>query len=59
MQFDLEAFKNINRNRLTATAQDFFYTLNEFAEVHKRKIVDVFMVDDCLQDLQSDTCGMF
>ena len=27
--------------------------------MHKRKVVDVFMVDDCLQDLESDTCGIF
>ena len=33
--------------------------LNEFAKVPKGKIVNVFMVDDCLQDLKSDTCGIF
>ena len=59
VQFDLEAFKHVNKKRLTATAQDFFHTLNEFAKVHKRKLVNVFMVDDQLQNLQSDTCGLF
>ena len=59
VQFDLTAFEKINRSQLTTTAQDFFHTLNEFAKVHKRKVVDVFMVDDCLQDLESDTCGIF
>ena len=59
VQFDLNAFKNINKRQLTSTVQDFFHTLNEFAKVHKRQIVDVFMVDDCLQDLESDTCGIF
>ena len=44
---------------LTRTAQDFFHTLSEFAKIHKRKVVDVFMVDDCLQNLESDTCGLF
>ena len=59
VQFDLESFKRVNRKLLTPTAQDFFHTLNEFAKVHKRKVVNVYMVDDQLQDLQSDTCGLF
>ena len=59
VQFDLAAFEKISRSQLKTTAQDFFHTLNEFAKVHKRKVVDVFMVDDCLQDLESDTCGIF
>ena len=50
VQFDLESFKRINRRYLTSTAQDFFRTLNEFAKVHKRKVVNVYMVDDQLQD---------
>ena len=59
MQFDLANYKNINKRQLTRTAQEFFHTLNEFAKIHKRKVVDVFMVDDCLQNLESDTCGLF
>ena len=59
VQFDLESFRRINRRHLTPTAQDFFHTLNEFAKVHKRKVFNVYMVDDQLQDLQSDTCGLF
>ena len=59
IQFDLNAFKNINKRQLTATSQDFLHMLNEFAKVHKRQVVNVFMVEDCLQDLESDTCGIF
>ena len=59
VQFDLEAFKHVNKKQLAATAQDFFHTLNEFAKVYKRKLVNIFMVDDQLQNLQSDTCGLF
>ena len=59
VQFDSAAFEKINKSQLTTTAQDFFHSLNEFAKVHKRKVVNVFMVDDCLQDLKSDTCGIF
>ena len=59
LQFDIESYKKINKNSLTSTAQDFFHTLSEFGKVHKNKIVDVYMVDDQLQDLKSDTCGIF
>ena len=59
LQFDIESYKKLNKNSLTSTAQDFFHTLTEFGKVHKNKIVDVYMVDDQLQDLKSDTCGIF
>ena len=59
IQFDLASYKNINKRQLTITGQDFFHTLNEFAKVHKRKVVDVLMVGDCLQNLEADTCGLF
>ena len=59
VQFDLESYKKIDRKLLTTTGQDFFHTLNEFGKVHKRKLVDVYMVDDQLQNLKSDTCGLF
>ena len=52
VQFDLESYKKINRKLLTTTSQDFFHTLNEFGKVHKRKLVNVYMVDDQLQNLK-------
>ena len=59
VQLNLASYKNINKRQLTRTAQDFFHTLNEFVKIHKKKVVDVFMVDDCLQNFESDTCGLF
>ena len=54
VQFDLTEYERIQK-----TAQDFFHTLYEFGRVHNRQVVDVFMVDDQLQNLESDTCGIF
>ena len=59
VQFDSTNFERIDKSQLTKTAQDFFHTVNEFAKVHKRKVVDVCKVDDSLQDLRSHTCGIF
>ena len=59
LQFDLGSYKRVNRKLLTPKAQDFFHTLNEFAKIHERKVVNVYMVGNQLQDLQSDTCGSF
>ena len=59
VQFDANNFVNTDRSQMTKTAQDFFHTLFEFEKVHNRKVVNVYMVDDCLQDLKSDTCGIF
>ena len=53
------AYEKINKTRLTTTAQDIFHTLNEFSKTHRLKKVDVYMVDDCLQQLDTDTCGIF
>ena len=59
VQFDLTEYYKVDKGKLTKTAQDFFHTLYEFGRVHNRRVVDVFMVDDPLQDLESDTCGIF
>ena len=59
MQFDLANYEQTGKLKLTKTAQDFFHTLYEFGRIHNRQTKNVFMVDDCLQDLQSDTCGIF
>ena len=59
VQFDSTNFVNTDRSQMTKTTQDFFHTLFEFVKVHNRKVVKVYMVDDCLQDLNSDTCGIF
>ena len=53
------AYEKIDKNQLTTTAQDFFHTLNEFSKLHKLKKVNVYMVDDSLQHLETGTCGIF
>ena len=52
-------YERTDKLKLTKTAQDLFYTMYKFGRVQNNKIVDIFMVDDRLQDLESDTCGIF
>ena len=58
VQFDLKMYEQANKEQMTSTAQDFFYTLYEFGHVHNDNVVDVYTVDDCLPDEKSDTCGI-
>ena len=59
VHFDIESYKKINKGSLTTTARDFFHSLSQFGKVHNKNSVDVFMVDDQLQNIESDTCGLF
>ena len=59
VRFDNDSYKKVNKASLTPTAKDFFHSLSEFSKVHNQKSVDVFMVDDQLQNIKSDTCGLF
>ena len=59
VQFDLEEYLYADKSKLTNTANDFFYTLFEFGRVHNDIIIDIYMVDDPLQDEKADTCGIF
>ena len=48
-----------NGHRLTPTAQDLLHLMNEFGKLHKIKdIVKAHLVDDQLQKIETDTCGM-
>ena len=58
VRFDITSFKKVNKSSLTPTAQDFFHSLNEFGKVHNTDYVDIYMVDDQLQN-KTDTCGLF
>ena len=53
--------EKINRKdkRINLIYVQFDVNLNEFGKVHKRKLVNVYMVDNQLQNLKSDTCGLF
>ena len=57
--FDNESYKKVTKETLTPTARDFFHSLSEFSKVHNKNSVDVYMVDDQLQNIKSDTCGLF
>ena len=59
VHFDNESYKNVNKDSLTPTARDFFHSLSQFSKVHNENAMDVFMVDDQLQNIKSDTCGLF
>ena len=59
VRFDIVEFKRTNKSALTSTSQDFFHSLNEFAKIHNTDYVDIYMVDDQIQNIKTDTCGLF
>ena len=59
VRFDNESYKKVKKETLTPTARDFFHSLGEFSKVHNKNSVDVYMVDNQLQNIKSDTCGLF
>ena len=59
IHFDNESYKKVNKDSLTPTARDFFHSLSQLSKVHNENAVDVFMVDDQLQNIKSDTCCLF
>ena len=59
VRFDISLFKKANKNALTSTAKDFFHSLNEFGKIHNTDYVDIYMVDDQLQNIKKETCGLF
>ena len=49
-----------NGHRLTTTTQDLLHLMHEFGKLHKiNNVVAVHLVDDRLQKLETDTCGIF
>ena len=63
LKFSVENYKKMTkelRSRLTTTAIDLFHMTNEFAKVHNnKKEVILYLLDDQLQNTNSDTCGFF
>ena len=59
VRFDTALYKKVKKETLTSTARDFFHSLSEFSKVHNKNSVDVYMVDEQLQNIKSDTCGLF
>ena len=63
IKFSLNACKNLNKNELnnlSDTARDFFYFVQSFGDKLKlRDFVNLWVVEDRIQDLNSVTCGIF
>ena len=63
IQFNLNACKNLSKDELDAlsdTAANFFHFIPAFGNKLKlRNFVNISMVEDRLQDLDSSTCGIF
>ena len=61
LKFSMIEYEKIrNGHRLTPTAQDLLHLMNEFCKLHKIKdTVKVHLVDDQLQKIETDSCGMF
>ena len=62
-KLDLAACKQLSEDEiisLTDTARDFFYFIQTFGNKLKlRSFLNIWMVEDRLQDLKSSTCGIF
>ena len=61
LKFSMNEYEKIkNGHRLRPTTQDLLHLMYEFGKLHKIKdIVKVHLVDDQLQKIETDTCGMF
>ena len=63
IKFNLGACKQLSEDEilsLSDTARDFFYFVQAFRNKLKlRSFLNIWMVEDRLQDLDSSTCGIF
>ena len=61
LKFSMYEYEKIkNGHRLRPATQDLLHLLHEFGKLHKIKdIVKVHLVNDQLQKIEMDTCGMF
>ena len=63
IRFNLNACKNLSKKELDALndiATIFFHFIQAFGNKHKlRDFVNIWMVEDRVQDLNSVTCGIF
>ena len=63
VKFSLNACKNLNKNELanlSDTARDFFIFVQSFGNKLKlRDFVNLSVVEDCIQDLDTVTCRIF
>ena len=57
--FKWEKLPHTKKEQLTKTAQDFFHLLYQFAKLKKSNEITIVIVENDLQELTSDTCGIF
>ena len=62
LTFDRNVWEKMSSNKkeqLTEVAINFFHLLNEFAKLKKSNIMNIIIVENDLQELTSQTCGIF
>ena len=63
IKFNLGACKKLSKNEISSlsdTARDFFYFIQAFRmRLNLKSFVNIWMVEDKIQDLNSSTCGIF
>ena len=63
LTFSIKSYKKIKEkslDNLTNIAKDFFHLLSEFGKLKKqKKEMKIILLDDQLQELTTDTCGIF
>ena len=63
LTFSIKSYEKIKEkslDNLTNTAKDFFHVLSEFGKIKKqKKEMKFILLDDQLQELTADTCGIF
>ena len=61
LKFSMKEYEKIkNEHRLRPTTQDLLHLIYEYGRLHHIKdLVTVYSVDDQLQKLETDTCGIF
>ena len=61
LKFSMKEYEKIkNEHRLRPTTQDLLHLIYEYGRLHNIKdLVTVYSVDDQLQKLETDTCGIF
>ena len=63
IKFNLGACKKLSKNEINSlsdTARDFFYFIQAFGiKLKLKSFVNIWVVEDRIQDLDSSTCGIF
>ena len=47
------------KSRLTETAQNFFHLLEQFAKLKKSNCMNIIILENTIQEIETSTCGQF